>query len=576
MSKIANWKKVLTCLFAATVAAGSLSACGGGGAGGGTATVNMEGTPTTGEKNAYGWEMPKETLKFNIFTVGQSSPDDLKKYNDKLRAYILEKFNVDLNFIVYDTNPDERLNLMLSSGDYPECIRSLNNVQLQKFVSMKKALPLDDLINTTTALKARYEKYKPYITNEQDGKIYNLMVQCGGADESTKIPCADTSPMLRLDWYEEIGSPDISTPELYKAALEQMVANHPTTVSGKKTYGLSFYDTKSSGITPSFVSWFGGMFGLRQGWDIADDNSLELWINSPKGEKLIKYLNSLSIDGLFDPEGFISTVEQWGEKGVDEQYAGYVGPWFQPAYYISDNWMKLEGDTYQSNKRYVHYNVRDTEIEKSTFNPQSAKSSAVILTDKCKNPADYMRWFDFEHTDNGIKLTGYGMPNEEASIWTFDEATGEGKITQEAIDAITAEKSQFDFDPYMQLGGECQMVITGTTEKMADGNNCWLNQSYKDKWKVIKDENMAESFYNNTALSSIILQPENPLTAKRQRCADIIMTGYAQAILAKTPEECETILNNTREEAKASGLDEVVKFYSDEHKKYAERYGIKY
>lgn len=562
-------KKSIACVLSVIMLIGMLSGCGQDE----EVKVNLEMTPTTGEVNEYGWKMPKETIKLDVFSALQSSPDDMKKYNEKMKDYLLEKFNVDINLYCYDTNPDERLNLMLSSNDYPDCITYLNATQVEKFIKMKKALPLDELVDKTTDLKKRYERYSPMIRSE-DGKLYQLLTRCGKADMDLMIPCADTCPMLRLDWYKEIGSPDISTPEKYLDALKKMVANHPTTKSGKKTYGISFYDTKKSDITPSYISYVGGMFGLKQGWDIDEStNEVVHWLNSDKGMKLIKYLNKLNLEELFDPEGFLMSIEEWGEKGVDERYAGYIGPWFHPGYYISDNWMKLMGEDYPKEMRYVHYDVKDSEIEHSTYNPQDALGFRVILTDKCKNPADYMRWFDFEHSEIGVKLTGYGIPNEEASIWTYDEATKTGKFTDKAVKEITAEKSCFDFEPYMLLGGECQMVITGTLEKLSDGTNCWLNQSNKDKWKELKDENLKDSFYNNTAMSAVVMTPDNPLISKKQRCADIIMTGYSQAILAKTEEECMSIIDKTQKDAIKAGLNEVQKFYNDNYKANLEKWG---
>lgn len=545
-----------------------LSGCGGSNG----ADVNLKTTPTTGEVNAYGWEMPKETIKINVYSAYQGSPDEMEKYNEQMRAYLLKNFNVDINLFCFDTDPDERLNLMLSSNDYPECIKMLSNVQVQKFINMKKALPLDDLVNQTTDLKKRYERYSPMLRSD-DGKLYQLLVQCKNADLSLTNPIADTAPMLRLDWYNEIGAPDISTPEKYLSALKQMVAKHPTTPSGKKTYGLSFYNTKASSITPSFVSWIGGMFGLKQGWDIDSSNNVVHWLNSEKGMKLIRWLNQLNREELLDPEGFMMTVEEWGEKGVDQRYAGYVGPWFQPGYYISDKWMKLMGDNYPAEMRYVHYNVKDSAIDHATYNPKNALGYSLILTDKCKNPADYMRWFDFEHSDIGVKLTGYGIPNEPASIWTYDEKTKEAKFTEKALKEITAEKSSFDFDPYMMLGGECQMVISGTEELLSDGTSCWFNQTNKDKWKKLKDENLKDTLYDNTAMAAIILDPENALTAKRQRCADIIMTGYSQAILAKTEAECMSIIEKTKADAISAGLDEIQKFYDENYKANLKKWG---
>lgn len=530
---------------------------------------------TTGKKNAYGWEMPKKTLNLTFFYALQGNPDERRKYDGAMQAYLLEKFNVNLEIIQYDTDLNERINLMLASNHYPESIYYLDAVTAKKFSGLGKAIELTPYIETTTELKKRYENYMPLIT-EDDGSVYRLIVQCGKGDLDKTILCADVSPMLREDWYQEIGSPDVSTPQKYFDAVKAMAEKHPENEAGKKTYGLSFYDTKGgSNIIPPFVSWWGGMFGLRQGWDWGGDGkTLTLWVNHEQGEKLVKYMNQFHREGLLDPDGLVMPIEQWGEKGIEQRYAAYIGPWFQPGFYISDHWYKLMGDDYEPLMRYTHYNVKDVGIPQSTFNPQSSASdSFVILTDKCKNPADYMRWFEFEQTMLGVKLMGYGIPNAEDSIWTFDEFNGDYSFIQEKADQITADIPSFDFDPYMALGGECQLMITGTTEKLEDGTNCWFNQSNKDKWKELKDENMKDSFYISTPYSTITMNPNDPLMDVRQRCADIITTGFAAAVTAPTEEECTAIFHKMRDDANAAGLRDVEQFYTEEFRKNLEKMG---
>ena len=60
-------RKPITVLLVMTIMLASvLSGCGKSGKSDG-AKVNLNATQTTGEVNAYGWEMPKETIKMDVF-----------------------------------------------------------------------------------------------------------------------------------------------------------------------------------------------------------------------------------------------------------------------------------------------------------------------------------------------------------------------------------------------------------------------------------------------------------------------------------------------------------------------------
>lgn len=568
-------KKIITTALAATLVLSTLSGCSG--ADSGTSGKGNEGTSKTAKTkgvNAYGWAVPEETLEINIF-AGQGSPDEMKKYGDKMNAYLKENFNVVINKIVYDTDRTERMNLMLASNDYPEAIMGLGATDVEQWKNLGKVIELTDLVKDQPNLM---QKFGPYIPRFQDeeGKLWNLATGFGKINPENTIPCADYAPMLREDWYQEIGAPDISTPEGYFNAVQKMVEKHPTTANGDKVYGLATYKTAPA-LSQMLNSNIGGMFGLKSGYEISDNGDFKHWVNSDIGLKVVKYINQFHRAGLLDPDSLTMSVEEWSQKGTAERYAAYVGPWWQPGYYISDNWMKQmeakQPGSYPESMRYVHYLVKDPSIEKATFNPYSTLGwGRVILTDKCKNPEDYMKWFDFENSDLGTKLLSYGIPNLPDSIWDFDETTKEAKFREDKVAQITSPTPTFDFEPYMQLGGECQLQISYGEDKLADGTNCWFNQSNKDKWKELKDERLKDTFYDATAINAIVLKPEDPITDTRQRCIDIVSSGWAKAIFASTEEECEKIYMETREKANAAGMKDLEEFYSTEYKKNVEKW----
>lgn len=570
-----RFKRIIASLLTTTMLTASLAACGGGDAPAASADpAAIEPTPTTGVVNEYGWEMPKETINISYYYAQQTSPTEDAKYTKQLHDYILEKFNVNLEKICYDTDANERLNLMIASDDYPDMMIYMNATQIQDWIEAGKVLPTEDLMKKFAP--EYYEQFKDYIPRMKadDGNLYKLAVCWGNMTPENTIPLADTAPAIRYDWYNEIGAPDISTPDGFYNALKEMVAKHPTSPQGNKTYATSFYDTKSvSSVVPSHLSWWGGMFGLKQGMDINDEtNEVKYWINSDKGTKVVSYLNRFYREGLMDPDGFTIPLEQWSEKAIDERYAAFVGPFWIPGFYATDHWFKLKGADYPSDMRYANYDVKDPEVPHSTYNPKNTSGNGfIIMTDKCRNPADTMRWLNFENSTLGTKLVGYGIPNLPDSVWTLDDK-GNYAFVPEKVEQITSEVPTFDFEKFLLVGGDNALQISSSINMMEDGSNCWFNQSNKDKWKKMKDENLKDSMYDNTAMATITVPAEDPVTTIKQRCADILMTAFAKAVSAPTEEECLAILDKARADVNGAGMLDVEKFYTDAYKANLEKY----
>lgn len=514
-----------------------------------------------GEVNEYGWVIPEKTLNITYF-AGQNNPEKSKEVTDKLVQYILEKFNVNIEKIVYDTNMQERLNLMLASNDYPECIVSMPKEEYEKWKQMNKVLELTPIIEEHGPnLKERYGKYLNRY-KEPDGSIYSLANGWG------MTYWADTAPQLRWDLYNKIGAPDFITPEQYYDVLKQMAEIMPTNSKGEKTFALGMY--KSSGMTNTFMKTFGGMWGLKAGYKVGEDNSITHWVNTDEGLEMLKYLNRIFREGLLDPDSFAMTSEEWGERCVNERYVGFVGPWWISLANGHEKWLTID-ENFTEDKRFVHVDVKADAIEHSTYNAKNTLGwGRVILTDKCDNPEDYMRWFDLENTDLGTKLVGWGIPNEEGSVWTLDADTSEWSIIEEQKQTMMTDSGLFNWDAFKSLGSQCELLMTAGVEPMKNGEYAWYDQSFVDEWKQFKDKNLANSVYDFSAFFAITIQPNSSLIDVKQRCTDIISTGWANAITAGSEADCIAILNDMREQCKKAGIEELDAFYTEKYRENIE------
>lgn len=533
----------------------AVTGCGGGGTETEEATTSTQSTASTaqGKVNEYGWEVPEKTLEFSYY-VGQDNPDTVKKNEKLIAQLLLEKFNVKLTKIVYDTDMIEKLNLMLASNDYPDAISNMAVTEAQKWIDLGKAQELTPLIDEygSEIKKQMGDSLKRYA--DDDGKIYNLPVGWG------LLPIADNGAQVRLDWYQEIGSPEFTTPDEYYEVLKKIVEKHPKNASGEKVYALGTW--KDDKIQEQL----GGVWGLKYGWKESADHNLTHWINTDEGLEFTKWYNKFAREGLLDPDSFTQKRDDWGAKCSNERYAGHFANWWVTKDFGNMTWIKTKKD-YNDNMRYPHYNIKAPSAEKSYLNAKNTMGWArTIITDKCSQAENVMKWFNFEVSDMGTKLTSWGVPNNETSVWNVD---GDGKWSWNEKEANKLKDGTFVWEPFNLNGGVSYWLIQGQ-QKHEDGTNAWIDQNFPDKWFQFKDENLKDTMFDFSAFFAISLPSDDPVTVKNQQVKDIYLTGFANAVMAKTEEECVAKFMEMREKANKAGIKEVEEFYSTAYKKNLE------
>lgn len=514
--------------------------------------TQAEGSVAPGKVNEFGWEVPAKTLELTYY-VGQDNPDTAAKNSKEIGQYILDKFNVKINKIVYDTDMVEKLNLMLASNDYPEIISNMNATEAQKWADLGKAQELTPLIDKVgPEVKKQMGDYLKRYKNAE-GKIFILPVGWG------LLPIADNGAQVRLDWYKEIGSPKFSTPDEYYEVLKKLVEKHPKNANGDKTYALGTWKDDK------IIEQLGGVWGLKYGWKEGADYALTHWSNTNEGLEFTKWYNRFAREGMLDPDSFTQKRDDWMTKCTNERYAGHFANWWVTKDAGNLVWMKTKPD-FNDDMRFTHYSIKAPAAEKSYLNPKNTMGwGRTIITDKCKQPENVMKWWNFEMSDLGMKLLSWGVPNKDNSAWNYDGSkwSWNEKITQ------TLTNGKFDQAAFDANGGVSFWMVTGQNFR-EDGTSAWFDQDFPDKWFKFKDENLKDSMFDFSALLSISLPSDSSVTVINQQVKDISLAGFANAVMAKTEAECEARFMEMRQKLNKAGVKELEKFYSKEYKKNME------
>ena len=512
----------------------------------------------------FGWEVPAETLNISVYAGQLTLGEEQKQGMENMKAYLLENFNINYEVVYTDGDSEEQLNLMLASGDYPSIIIGASTTNRQRIVDQGRAADITEYMNAETSpnLMARLGDLAGLYA-DAEGKYYYLP-----ASFSNLMDLPDYSAHIRYDEWQEIGAPEINTPEDWKNALMAIYELHPTTEEGEARYSLGLY---SQGL-PEYLS---GYWGLQRGWKVNEDNTLTYWTETEEGKEMAKFFNEWWRTGTMDPDSFVNEWNDLRTKVSQERVVGIIGGWWIGYNAGHEIWSLTDEDWFEE-KRFIQVGFKAENAENAYVTlKNNAGSSWTIITDKCEDVAGTMKWIDFTMSDKGIALTCWGMPNEVQSyknpettskIWELNE-DGTWKFNDESKAALIAET--WDYNEEGVFGANTGVFnFTEYQGRFEDGVHClWGNQMWysENKWKGIMFENMDGTIFDGTALLYESLTMSEDVTFAKTAIADAWKQYYPLVCMSATDEEFEANWTNLQVAVQNAGLETYTNYRTENY-----------
>ena len=461
----------------------------------------------------------------------------------------------------------EAINLALASGNYPEVITNVPFSLLEKFVKMGKAVELTPYMDTVGQdIKKRMgDHYSLFL--DEDEKLYYVPTLMGAIEE---LP--DRCAHIRYDEWKAIGSPEIKTPDDYYNALNAILEKFPTTPNGETRYALSFYSDSGHYTDPAMLS---GFWGLKSGYKIDDEGNFTHWAFTDEGKEMTKYFNRFHLDGTLDPDSFANNYEQWQTKFSSERIVGCVGEWWITYNSGHEIWQSVDPNT-PEDKRFIQIGFKDEDAESVNLSGKNyLGNTCTIITDKAEDPEAIMRFINFQATDMGTALTGWGIPNgtpigdtgEEVKFWNIDEE-GNWDVDPEAREQILNEEWSYD-NAYYEEGMPWLFVDQSRWE---DGeHDFWPNQMWynENKWKSMMIDNLKDTIYDSSALTLRVKTDEQKIA--EQAVSDAWRSNWGAAVQANSDAEFEQAWKNLQDALTVAGVDTLEKALSDNYKANMEK-----
>ena len=590
-------KKALALGMAAAMALSMTACIGSGDSSSGSSSGGGEGsgaTPTdvelTGEVNKYGWEVPKETIKFSYYYAGDNTLDQAEE-DERLQQVadvLKDEFNVEIERIVYKQDATERLNLMLAGDEYPDVIVGMPDDMAETFIDQDRALELTPYLEKYG--QNLIDGFGDYLNllKDDDGNLYKLAYSWG---HTTDVMGRDFS--IRYDLLQEAGLPMYDSFESYYETVKKLVELNPTNEQGEKTYGFTAFSEKGEEFYKTPLAYM-GLYGVSSGTNTSggtithyykqnDDGSITHWVDTEEGLEVAKYINRFWREGLIDPDFQTKDYDSALAFMSNERVVGNIGTWWHSYVGGHQVWQSTEED-WTIDKRMQCVTFEETDATPALISDNFIRTTRNIITDKCDNPEEVMLFWNWECTPMGVAFTSMG-PEGEGRPWSIDE-DGNCKVNDWYWYGKDGDNT-FLWDSWEnEMGsGNYWMAAPGYTpeNRVDDPSEGWADPvAAVNEWDLVPNfdemdqsrlapgqqiqklnQETSKAYVWDQTLWTISFSPDDPEKIINQDIADHISSAWVEIVMADTEGECVELFEQMREDLHSMGLDDLVAYQQE-------------
>ena len=369
-------------------------------------------------------ETTQESLEPVTFTF--YSADGLEDtWTDPVAQMITEKTGVTLKMDYPADSNDNRIELMVATGEYPDFVFAKGSVST--LIRNDALIDMSDLIDEYGPnIKKLYgDEYENLRYSSEDPSIYQL------CSDKVQEETLETSGTAQLQWavLQENQYRVPYTLEEYTQMIRDYMEKYPM-INGKPAIGIS--------IVCSDWHWYtmlsnpsGYMNGSADnGQWIVDDEKQEVYYkHAADGQKeYYKWLNEMYNEGILDPEFATQTHEDFVLKVAEGRVLGLLDEeWDYTGAEISLRADGQEEHTYAGLPVTIDRSVKCPSLKQQNL----SVGWGIGITKSCKDPVRAVRFLDWLCSDEAQILLNWGI---EGVDYYYDE-NGKRCITEEDLEA---------------------------------------------------------------------------------------------------------------------------------------------
>ncbi|MEK3915677.1 extracellular solute-binding protein [Paenibacillus sp. FSL H7-0331] len=491
------------------------------------------------EDNNSGSNTNQGAEKNNASSVGNTAEEltlfidapwyPVKEWKGPITEKITEKTGIKLKVTV--ATDDKQLPLMIASGDLPDLVFTYGNVS--RLSDSKLSYPWNELIEKY-APDFKIDKTRIAIHTMDDGNFYTIRNAFATQEEwaANKYALGNNGNpgiAVREDILKQLGNPPIKTLDDFVNVLGMVKDKYPDMVPliMDKEW-IEQYFLMQFGVDATFGSpWF------EQG------GKVDFFIRHQKMKDYFKFMNKLYRSGYIMAENFAHANDK-----IDDQYAT-SGRAFAHMYTVSvadsDNAVvKREGGAFT-------FKMLPTSLSSDAKIISGGVGFAgTFITKKNKNPEKSIKLLQYLATDEGKKLTMFGIEGEH---WTWNEE-GYPNLKYDPNNGQFVESNGIKWW-YLYNDGITEGLWSYVPGTMT-------TQSLMEIKKITKYK---------PELGLIQAGPDSKERTMRTKIDEMIKNEKVKVYLAKSEEEAMANYENMVKNAEQLGLQKLVEWANETYQK---------
>lgn len=347
-------------------------------------------------------------------------------WTDPVAQKITEETGVTLQVDYPSDGSDNRIALMVATGEYPDMIFAKGDSNL--LIENNALIDMSDLIDEYGPhIKELYgEEYENLRQSSDNPAIYQL------CSDKVQEEILETSGTAQLQWdvLRENNYQIPYTLEEYADMIRNYMEKYPQ-IDGKPTIGISISCTDWHWFTTlSNPSGYINGFPDDGQWIVDEENQQVYYKHAAEGQKeYYRWLNQMYAEGILDPEFATQTHEDYILKVAQGRVLGL----------LDENWdyANVESALRAAGEYERTYAGLPVTIDRSVKCPSLKRQNLAVgwgigITKTCKDPVRAVQFLDWMCTDEAQILLNWGI---EGVNYFYDE-TGKRYCTQEEIEAF--------------------------------------------------------------------------------------------------------------------------------------------
>ena len=425
-----------------------------------------------------------EELTLTCFSMSLPQVENLET-ND-FTKYLEDLTGVHIEWITAGANDwQEKLNMILASGDYPDMILGVSPDMAKFGVQEQIIVPIDEYLteeNMPNYMKRYGDKLD--ISRETDGQIYSLI------GENDCYHCSYGRKMwINTKHLEEMGVEMPTTTDEFLEVCKKYKEYKPDgipvlgTAAGKGWYTEVEDYLMGSFILPPSTSY---TLNVRDKTAVTWDGEIVCVATDDRYREFLKYANTLYNEGCLYEGNFTQD---------ESQMSAIINQDDAPVLAFAAGTMSNDIDPTSNPELYAQYEAMaplkgpDGTQLSTYFRYQSISDGNFCITDKCKNPEAALRWADFFYSELGDLASQYGP--DEGEDWILNPEGEFGLDGEPAkykiLEPYSAETQNHDWQDLGIRVAPAEYRLSAATAqdvdvKSADGLEKLLYDTTKEKY----------------------------------------------------------------------------------------------